>query len=79
MCEIYKEELGLCVVDDGGYKNYDNKKATLPGKVTKEFNMDYCGQYENTYLASNNDSGRTFAEIADIIEQNKYSIFKVQK
>ena len=48
---------------------FSTNDATLPNKVLKWAGMrDEVGHYKDTSLAEQNDSGKTFAEIADIIE-----------
>jgi hypothetical protein len=78
LCELLVEPLGLNRVQEGNKVRYDGTFATLPWSVEKFTGLDILGSlpsgvtYKNqawNTLAGLNDAGMTFAEIADVIDQ----------
>lgn len=57
---------------------YDSKGTTLPGSVRNFFGFkNQSGSYSyKDSLVADNDSGKTFKEIAVIIEKNAESLFQ---
>jgi hypothetical protein len=57
---------------DGGCFSYLGSVANLPDSLQQEFELGSMGTHPNLdqSLASMNDSGYTFEEIADIIEKH---------
>jgi hypothetical protein len=74
LCDLTKEELGGEWNEWEQIKYKDDKaaSATLPEIVMKYCDLHSCdGLYnKNCSLAMDNDKGKSFEEIADIIERN---------
>ena len=69
LCEISYERIGL-VKTDGVIVHYDNKNSTLPKKLSEIIGLDYFGGLKNASCVSlNDDDGKSFTEIADILEE----------
>ena len=68
--------VGLEPVFDGVNYWFAKKAFELPGKVKKALGLNTAaGGYGVTSLISDNDSGKTFTEIADIIESEPEGLF----
>lgn len=74
LCDLYKDELQIKtrVVECGVITVYDNATTLLPHSVRTFAEMkSTSGRLtKDLSLVSLNDNGKTFAEIADVIEQN---------
>lgn len=76
LCDIYAENKKLknfwTLSNNGAfYMSADNAINTLPSGVREYAGvLSGWGSIGDTSLASLNDQGKTFPEIADIIEQN---------
>lgn len=79
-CKIYQEEVGdLSLVQMTNITAYDKRYTALPIKVQQWLDFKSpSGQYNGLYfcdsLMNDNDTGKTFEEIADIIERNYGSL-----
>lgn len=81
-CEVAIEngvEIKKIVVDTGGIL-YDYNEMLLPDSVKEWLNLTTCGSdYEvignAQQLSADNDSGKTFTKIADIIESEPEGLF----
>jgi len=74
LCDLYGKEHNVewKLVDAGIYYEFQDKKAILPLSViewagVEDDNPEICGE---TPLSRLNDTGYTFNEIADIIEEH---------
>jgi hypothetical protein len=83
-CKLYQEEHNdLEVKQNNATVFYDGKYAGLPKKVQEWLGLtDSAGKYAqytcprgNYSLANDNDSGKNFAQIADIIESKPEGLF----
>lgn len=83
-CELYQKHVGGLEVGTGSEEaaaTYDNLEGILPMKVQKWIGL-WCGEgsyrldgLSGTNLAEDNDSGKTFDQIADIIESRPPGLF----
>lgn len=75
-CEINKKHLAIGCDDDGNNMSYDNEDKALPVSIREYMGLKSAvglGTHTNDEhfcLERLNDSGKSFTEIADIIEQN---------
>jgi len=80
LCDLYKDEFKLNLQTYGTETEFDGHSCSLPDVMQEAFGMTDLGRYKTENgleaLAADNDCGKTFAEISDIIEQNKESIFQ---
>ena len=75
LCDLYGKKHNVeweLVDDDGTYYKFQDKKGILPLSViewagVEDDNPEICGE---TPLSRLNDSGSTFNEIADLIEEH---------
>lgn len=84
-CDLYQSEVGDLSVEvhDNDHERityYDNEGGILPPKVRDWLGLtDDSAVYREPYgmfsLVSANDSGRTFEEIADIVESQPPGLF----
>ena len=81
-CELAVEAgVQVSVTDDGFLRIYDHKTTSLPQAVIKWLGVtDQDGGYfrpsgDKYCLVGNNDNGKTFSEIADIIESEPEGLF----
>lgn len=77
-CEVYQQHVGGLVIDATEYSpTYDGERYELPAKVQAWFGFrDSGGRYGLDSLVNLNDScGKTFAEIADVIESQPKGMF----
>ena len=70
LCHILKTPY---TKNEGGFKEYEGNDGSLPKSIMKKCNIDddfgcYFGGVES--LAALNDNGKSFKQIADVIEQN---------
>lgn len=56
--------------DTRNYYKITNPSALLPSPVYRWAEVSMVGEYAGGSVARDNDEGKTFAEIADIIERN---------
>ena len=72
LCDIYQKEHGDLSIDSREYYyRYNGHNSLLPQKVGLWANIDEVGRYKlNNTLVADNDNGKTFEEIADIIEEH---------
>lgn len=83
-CEVAIEngvEINKTIVATGRIL-YDHNETLLPDSVRKWLNLSSCGSNYVTrnsaeQLTHDNDSGKTFTEIADIIESEPEGLFNV--
>jgi hypothetical protein len=79
-CEIFKKELKLTVqtIAAGTQKTYNDHGGSLPYAVKDVLNLsdDYGSFYGNSLDNLNDIEGKTFAEIADIIESKPKGLFR---
>lgn len=79
LCDLYKDEFKLNAETYGTETEFDGHSCTLPNTLCEAFGLTDLGRYKTESglqsLAADNDSGNTFAEIADTIEQNQGSLF----
>lgn len=72
LCEILEMKPVKKEVEEGDEREvwqYDNMEFLLPFSIQQQAEMkSEDGSYGDTNLARDNDSGKSFAEIADIIE-----------
>jgi hypothetical protein len=62
--------------ETGGCMIYKGRSGSLPQEVRSMFGIKgEMGSYAGSTLARQNDSGKTFAEIADIIESEPEGLF----
>lgn len=78
-CELYKQEneLPIGVINDMTY--YGGQDEFLPECVREWLGLRYCdgsyGRNRSCSLATDNDSGKAFDEIAFIIEDKAHELF----
>lgn len=80
-CAVYQKDVGdLKVKDVANMTEFDGETGVLPKRMQawlgiNDENPDlYDGQRERP-MASRNDSGATFADLANLIEQNESRVF----
>lgn len=84
LTDIYQKEIGdLTEVDTwANIKLYDNEGSVLPTKVMEWAKLNNTagiyGASETEKLWYDNDSGKTFSQIAGIIESKKEFLFRNQ-
>lgn len=81
-CDLYQKENGDLKVEQTtwkpGQRTYDGRTGSLPEKVEEWLGLaDGDGSYKDgdTSLASYNDAGKTFKQIAAIIEREPKGLF----
>jgi hypothetical protein len=81
-CEVMKEEFDLKVSQYDTYKSYEGAMTSLPNVMVSALNMRKGdGSFINEdgvkdcLIALNDTEGKTFAEIADLIESNPEGLF----
>jgi hypothetical protein len=85
-CEIFKDELNLNITTtttidiDKEVTRYNRFYGVLPQIVSDHLGLSTCygslSKHDYSSLYSMNDNGKTFAEIADIIESKPEGLFK---
>ncbi len=75
-CEHHEEKLSI-EINNSYSKTYDSHSALLPKRVQKWLGTDSCGHliaYDDIFISSlsevNDQTNRTFSEIADMVEGN---------
>ena len=76
-CELYQRVVGgLAINVVNGITWYDWRRTTLPEVVQEWLGLATVGgDYDNQGLAEANDHGKTFQQIADIIESRPTGLF----
>jgi hypothetical protein len=78
-CKVYHENVKpLNIIRFDGYVEYDEKYGELPKQVQKAFGFrDSLGKCSyGKHLSEMNDSGNSFKEIAEFVENNRSKVFK---
>ena len=73
LCDLYGKEHNVewNLADDGNNYEFQDKKASLPSPVVEWAGVEDCNPVISfRSLANLNDTGSTFNQIADIIEQH---------
>lgn len=64
-------------IDDVFRITYDGMEQTLPARVREWLDLGYAnGSYNHSALTTDNDSGATFVQIANIIEREQDLLFR---
>jgi len=80
-CELYQREVGgLSIEILEPFRSYNRLTLTLPEPVKDWLKLNSTsGSYGDRSLTVDNDSGRTFEEIADIIESEPLGLFRKEE
>lgn len=74
LCDLHKDELIEDVNPYTAVQSYNGEESQLPQKLQDKFGISETGRLAESITAKNlaslNDSGFTFDEIAEIIEEN---------
>lgn len=77
-CDLYNKthKRGLDIRKEGGEYYFDGSADYLPNKVQKWLGMSTAsGEFGSDALVEMNDRGKSFAEIADLIESEPDGLF----
>lgn len=77
-CDLFQKAGGALTVRSGRFYTYNNESMVLPNTVQEWLGLTgRAGQYNKGYeLSHDNDTGKSFAEIADIIESEPPGLFQ---
>jgi hypothetical protein len=75
-CEVYRKHYHLEVAERGYSQTYDGAASGLPLVVREAFGIrDTLGEYKSGALYLHNDAGKSFKQIAAIIERKPKGLF----
>ena len=75
-CDLYAQENPQLGAWDEDRFTFLNRVSTLPGQVRDWLGLSsIIGKHSSGCLADDNDEGKTFSEIADIIEDEPDGLF----
>jgi len=79
-CDLYQQEIGdLEILEMANHKDilyYDEERCELPSKVQNWLGLkSYEGEYNSNSLIDDNDQGKTFPEIVEIIKEYEEELF----
>lgn len=77
-CELYDPTAWKA--EEGGHFKFQDENGVPPNSVQEFFGLKTdAGEFDKNSLASENDNGKSFAEIADIIEAHADELFSEAK